>query len=672
MRFLPILALLPFLYMNCSKKSSSSGDSGGTAIPTPGQPSAVPKTSLTSFTLDANNHITVYQDKVLNYSPSNGTASSYTIVGLPTWATFDSTTGTITGSPHKLSDTGTFTITDVTAVKTYGPYSITVAGDTMKEQEWYLLNTGQNAYALNSGTAGNDVHMSNSVAANLLGIGVRVAISDSGVYLAHPDLSDNILPNESRNYLSSSAAQAWIGDPSPLASNPDDAHGTAVAGLFAAKGWNGIGGRGVAPEVRFAGFLFLQAQDSLSNRGLLTAGLYDQFAGNFDIFNYSWGDPQCMLTEYEQSFTDKLAVGVTTQRGGRGSVYALASGNSYTEDVADCYPSLTAGQDYVLGNNNFSELNTTPYTINIAATNADGVSSSYSTPGSATWVSSTGGEFGWSKTQTGSPEASEPALVTTDYPGCNNGLKSEDKTNSTFDAGASPNADCNYTNTMNGTSGATPILGGAAAILLQANPNLGWRDIKYIFAKTADVIDANVNPITHPVSGSNLAGHVYEQGWITNGAGFHFQNWYGFGRINVDNAVTLAKNYTYPLGTWRTTGWKYDSGTISLSIPDNNATGVTSAFNVTDSMSIEALQIRISTSACASDLGLELTSPSGTKSIMLNINNRLRDGAITNHVFLSNAFYGESSVGTWTLRALDGKATCTAKLTNWKLNFFGH
>ena len=51
------------------------------------------------------------------------------------------------------------------------------------------------------------------------------------------------------------------------------------------------------------------------------------------------------------------------------------------------------------------------------------------------------------------------------------------------------NKDGNYTNSMNGTSSATPVTSGSIALILEANPKLTWRDVKYILAKTATMVD---------------------------------------------------------------------------------------------------------------------------------------------------------------------------------------
>ena len=53
----------------------------------------------------------------------------------------------------------------------------------------------------------------------------------------------------------------------------------------------------------------------------------------------------------------------------------------------------------------------------------------------------------------------------------------------------SENKNCNYTANLNGTSFAAPIVSGAVALILEANPDLNWRQVKHILAYTAKKID---------------------------------------------------------------------------------------------------------------------------------------------------------------------------------------
>lgn len=66
------------------------------------------------------------------------------------------------------------------------------------------------------------------------GRGVRVAVIDSGVDAAHPDLAGQVQLQE--NFVDTPAAP--------------ETHGTAVAGIIAARAGNGLGIAGVAPDAR--------------------------------------------------------------------------------------------------------------------------------------------------------------------------------------------------------------------------------------------------------------------------------------------------------------------------------------------------------------------------------------------------------------------------------------
>lgn len=233
---------------------------------------------------------------------------------------------------------------------------------------------------------------------------------------------------------------------------------------------------------------------------------------------------------------------------------------------------------------------------------------------------------------------------------------------------------------MNGTSSAAPNTSGAIALILQTRPLLTWRDVKYILAKTAKKVDATAGNTSHPEGADySLTNHTYQQGWVQNNAGIFFHNWYGFGGVDVDAAVAMAKTYDLTLlGTLNETlnndgSWKFSSGTIALAIPDKSATGVSSSISVTDSLKIEAVEIELSvTHTHTSDLGVELTSPSGTKSILLNINSFI-PGVNFNAIHLNtNAFLDEMANGSWTLKVIDGFLSDTGTLTHWKIKINGH
>jgi subtilisin-like proprotein convertase family protein len=537
--------------------------------------------------------------------------------------------------------------------------------DPLAAEAWHLKNTGQNSYSENPGTSGEDIDLSEAVALGYTGSGVRVAVSDSGTEVSHEDLSGNQLTGEHRNYGLSNAS-LWRGSLPYVVKN--DNHGTGVAGLIAAVGWNGLGSRGVAPDAKFSGFRFVGVSSSSTESSV--AKEIDQMDGDFDIFNFSYGDAYtCQFNEVNGTVLDALDTGATELRSTKGAIYVQSAGNSFTVSRQICSDdALDSSTAY--SNSNFSDALTTPLKIIVGAINANGLKSSYSTPGSGLWISAPGGEFG----------TDDPAMITTDITGCSHGYSRKDYTLTSFNKGGHvDNKKCNYTSTMNGTSSAAPVTSGVIALMLQANPALSIRDVKYILALTADKVDYSLTEVLLHPGGLDLSGHDYDYKWIENNAGLSYSNWYGFGRINALQAVLLANTYTFPLGTYENTSapntdeWYYDSGTIAVAIPDEDATGATSELEVSHNFLVESVQVEVTSDHTnPADLGVILISPNGTESRLLLINSNVYATTLDEKLLMTNAFFGESSLGTWTLKLVDGAANDTGNLTNWKILIHGH
>lgn len=522
--------------------------------------------------------------------------------------------------------------------------------DPLLGMAWHLHNTAQRVFASSAGQVGFDLNLLQSWQSGLDGRGVKVLISDDGIEDTHEDLKANYLYTRvSKDYTK--AAPYLVTASPPIAA--EDNHATAVAGLVGAVALNGVGTKGVAPKVSLVSANFLSSAVIPSE-----AILIDQAGGDFDIFNMSWGSQQNNLISPVATFEQQLRVGALTRRAGKGALYVKAAGNDF---FVYCRGSTS---ELCVGNSNFDGDNITPYTIMTASLSASGIAASYSSMGSNIWISSFGGEFG----------DDSPAMITTDRMGCTKGFSTSNVVGPVaFERGESGNESCNYTSTFNGTSAAAPVLSGAIALILQANPSLTWRDIKYILAKTAVPVNYTTSGfIPHPQE-ATPPGAIWEQAWVVNGAGFKFHNWYGFGRVDVDAAVMMAKSYTSPFGAFVETNWADDNSGLNLAIPDNSATGISHTMNVSTNLKIEAVQLKIwATHTDISNLAIELTSPSGTKSIVINMNNSLHNLAdYLGDTFLTNAFYGERSQGTWKIKVIDGKSTQTGTLTRWSLNFFG-
>lgn len=522
--------------------------------------------------------------------------------------------------------------------------------DPFLELAWHINNTAQKVFSTTAGEIGNDLNLLQTWSSGYSGKGLSILVSDDGVEDIHEDLKKNFLYGVSKDYT---LASPWTASAAaPKVAN--DNHGTAVSGLIAAVASNGVGTKGVAFGAGIASANFLSEAAGYSD-----AVLVSQAEGNFDLFNMSWGSSQNNLSTVSSNFQAQLKSKAINGRSGKGSLIVKAAGNDF---FVKCRGSST---EYCVGNANFDSDNSTPYTLLAGALNAEGYAASYSSPGSNIWVSSFGGEFG----------DDSPAMVTTDRMGCSKGFSASNVTSDVaFEKGANGNSACSYSVTFNGTSAATPVLTGAIALILEANPSLTWRDVKYILAKTAVPVNyVTTGSVPHP-SETVPAGYAWEQSWVQNGAGFKYHNWYGFGKVDVDAAVSLARNYTSPFGAFTETNWAHSSGGISVAVPDNSAAGGSSVIIVNSpNIKIESVQIRVwVTHADVSELALELISPSGKKSILVNARNSLRGLAnYTGQTFLTNAFYQETTQGAWTLKVVDAKASNSGTLTQWSINFTG-
>jgi len=542
---------------------------------------------------------------------------------------------------------------------------VSTAGDPLTSFQWHIQNTGQTAFSKSAGTPGEDLQMVKAIADQLSGLGAIMAVVDTGLEIAHEDLAGNVIPNGSYNYANNT------NDPTPTSTGGD--HGTSVTGIAAALSMNGKGGRGVAPRMSLKGFNALATGASADE--IFSLGGHTR-SKDVDIFNMSYGNDG--LRYFPLSLTDKDLYDKTANelRGKKGGIYVKSAGNEFkymnigSVEKPEWY--ICTEHNGVNGltcfNATAEETNSRPEVITVGAFNASGVKSSYSSAGSTLWISAPGGEYG----------TDSPAIITTDLSGTDRGYsrKDVDSVKYPFNAGdPTYNPNCNYSSTFNGTSSAAPNASGAIALILQTNPNLTRRDVKHILAKTARKIDPESKASYVKV---NINGVDYQasEGWVTNTAGYNFHNWYGFGAVNVDAAVAMAKNYQADSLPKLLPNKLFDSAlATAVAIPDNDASGVTRTIEVSEDLTIENFSVQLLIKhPDTSEVGIEITSPNGTKSILLNIRSSIKTGLDGEGgvILGSNAFYGEKAKGIWTLKVLDSVKDKTGTLELFKLNIMGY
>jgi hypothetical protein len=304
------------------------------------------------------------------------------------------------------------------------------------------------------------------------GRGVTIAIVDDGLQHAHPDLKANYDASHSWDFNDN--------DPEPTPVSSQDGHGTAAAGVAAAVANNGHCGRGVAPSARLVGLRTIAAgvTDLVEAQALSHNAI-----GTVDIYSCSWGpaDDGMTLAGPGPVVQHTLASYAGQLRGrlGKGTIYVWAGGNGRAQEDSCAF---------------------------------DGYASSI-------FVNCIGA-IDYNGNQAWYSEGCAALMGVTPSSGAMRGITTVDLMgNAGYDPG-----EC--TATFGGTSSSAPLAAGIIALLLEARPDLTWRDVKHVIAKGALPIQV-------------------EQGeWHMNAAGYRHSHIYGFGLLKAPILLAFARNHT--------------------------------------------------------------------------------------------------------------------------------
>ena len=382
------------------------------------------------------------------------------------------------------------------------------------------------------------------------GKGIHIGLFDEPMDAKHADLVGNYDP--SLHFVYNGQVM-----PGTIEAVPGEwAHGTCCAGL-AAAGMNGVGGVGVAWGASITGVNVFA--DDTADRWKATL----EHAAAFDVMTNSWGP----YPYYDDSRNRNMGNAGTLAelaayeyvadngRGGLGTVILQAAGN-------------------VKALANFDLLNSLRFEINVAATYKGGTITGYSNFGSSILV------------------AAPAASVTTDVSG----------TGGYNPANGSAG---DMTSDFRGTSAAAPVTAGVVALMLDAEANLGWRDVQQILATSARMAGSAIGldakyEVSDPhfqqmlVNNADIAG-LGGDTW--NDGGRYYSGDYGFGTVDAFAAVRLSEVWRLIHATPQTSANEQTvrvSGSPGLAL--NAVAGSTTTYSLTVAAGMEVENIDLTLS----------------------------------------------------------------------------
>jgi subtilisin-like proprotein convertase family protein len=216
----------------------------------------------------------------------------------------------------------------------------------------------------------------------------------------------------------------------------------------------------------------------------------------------------------------------------------------------------------------------------------------------------------------------------------------------------------NFTSDFGGTSSATPLVAGVAALVLSANPDLTAVEVKQILQQTADkIVDNSADPQF------GLQKGTYEAGGRCD--------WFGYGKVNAFRAVQAAVQ-RQKASTIAASRHIQQQNDISMAIPDYNSNGIISLIRFSEPDLVRDIQVNVAIEhSFLGDLEISLTSPSGETVLLqgrtLGQKNVLQTIYTLQTTPLLRRFLNQTAQGGWELQVVDWAVGDTGTLKRWQL-----
>jgi len=485
---------------------------------------------------------------------------------------------------------------------------------------------------------------------------VVIGVTDDGCKLDHPDFD---APGKFAGWGYFDGARLVRrtdvdADPARMYQSGSN-HGTSCAGVIAAE-TDSVLSVGAAPGCRLYPIKWESDGPSLfiSDGKLLTA--LAALADQVDVVSSSWGIVP--RSEWVQAVLDRITtLARTGGRRGRGILFLWAAGNEncpiqhsgavdvpYTDGWNDAGTSWVGVQSSRTFVNNLVGI---PGVAHVAALASTAQRSHYSNHGTGVTVcapSSNSHEY-WRLTVRG-------LGITTATGG---GL----------------------TERFGGTSSATPLVAGVAALVISANPNLTALEVLSILKQTASK-DLDAQPYARtPAAPFDLTPTwdvspiaPFDSGAFGNNGDPDgtWSAWFGHGKVDAQAAVAEAIRRRGATGT----GQVRKTSTPGRNIPDNAPQGIRDTIQVTETGAVQAARVAVDvTHTWIGDLRVRLLAPDGTAVVLHD-----RAGSSADHirrVYAAadvpglGALAGRPITGDWALEVQDLAAADTGVLRSWTL-----